>query len=149
METSEVKKEVIPMNPQEINYLIKFCAENNFTLSLEGEVGFGRSCVGIMNPTSECYIGYEVLDEKTYETIAQSTVAQRNAPENAYHKGPYFAVLVSDEETRNARISELYNWIKAINDGGFKIIEVEERDSLSVLLNKGKPVMQRYIVDKD
>ena len=89
---------------------------NRFKLIFEddGEVGFGRKCVGLTNGNN--YVDYnptqfpdydyveEFYDERLYDII----------PENAYHKHNCLAVL-GNEETSIIQLSE---WIDKLKELG-------------------------------
>lgn len=132
----------------------KFCRDTGFRFESHGEIGFGRPCVGIMNPETECYVSYQHYEIRNNDVEGsrgfEHRVAESNAPDGAYHKGPYLAVLVS--ESRGAKDhdeakSRLEKWIQAIIDSGYKVVEYVERDSFATLL-AGGTVVQKGIADK-
>jgi len=72
-------------------------------LILEGEIGFGRPCVGIV--TEGSYLEYD-----------------DSAPigKGAYHKGNYLAVLVGGEcATRDEAVMALYEWCIKLKEAGY------------------------------
>ena len=89
---------------------------NRFKLIFEddGEVGFGRKCVGLTNGSN--YVDYnptqypnydyveEFYDEKLYDIV----------PENAYHKHNCLAVLGNEESS----IIQLSEWIDKLKELG-------------------------------
>ena len=89
---------------------------NRFKLIFEddGEVGFGRKCVGLTNGSN--YIDYnptqfpdydyveEFYDERLYDIV----------PENAYHKHNCLAVLGNEESS----IIQLSEWIDKLKELG-------------------------------
>lgn len=120
-----------------------------------GKIGFGRPCVGLMDSKTECYFAYEVSDDE-YNTIAQHSAAYKKIPREAYHKGPYLAVLMHPENydlgpsdvDKQEALQALNDWLGPILKAGFEVYEYEERDSIACLL-AGKPtITQRAIVNK-
>ena len=89
---------------------------NRFKLIFEddGEVGFGRKCIGLTkesnyvdyNPTQYPYHDYvkEFYDERLFDIV----------PENAYHKHNCLAVLGCDESS----IIQLSEWIDKLKELG-------------------------------
>ena len=89
---------------------------NRFKLIFEddGEVGFGRKCVGLTNGSN--YVDYnptqypnydyveEFYDERLYDIV----------PENAYHKHNCLAVLGNEESS----IIQLSEWIDKLKELG-------------------------------
>ena len=89
---------------------------NRFKLIFEddGEVGFGRKCVGLTNGNN--YVNYnptqfpdydyveEFYDERLYDIV----------PENAYHKHNCLAVLGNEESS----IIQLSEWIDKLKELG-------------------------------
>lgn len=93
-----------------------FANKHKIVFEDNGEIGFGRECVGLLrgdnyieyNPTDRDYKDLpEFYDERFYEI----------APENAYHKGSYLAVLGRDEKS----IVQLSEWVDALNKIGVEI----------------------------
>jgi len=123
----------------------EFCRQTGFRFMADGEVGFGRKCVGIMNPKTDCYIAYSHGSDR-------HTVADQKRPDHAYHKGDYLAVLV-EYNTKpldldyDRAIQELEGWILAILTAGYSIKEYEEKDSITAFLQDG-PVTQKMIVNE-
>jgi len=128
--------------------ILKFCEETGFDFQT-GEIGFGRECVGITDSNTDCYVAYEVHDDKTYETTAESTA---DIADHAYHKSPNLSVLTADISKEEA-IKELDDWIGRILEKGYKVIEYEESHSLSGLMQQmqggSSVVKQKAVVDKE
>lgn len=128
--------------------ILKFCEETGFNFQT-GEIGFGRGCVGIVNSDTDSYVSYQVHDSETYETIAESTAG---SSENAYHKSPNLSVLTAEISAEEA-IQELDEWIGRILEKGYKVIEYEEKNSLSGLMQQmqggSSVVKQKAVVDKE
>ena len=78
-----------------------YAARHNVKLELEGEVGFGRECVGIVCDNGS-YPDYEVEDLEW-------------VPNDAYHKHNCVAVLGRGEHAE----SQLYDWLKWFDDNGY------------------------------
>lgn len=122
-------------------FIEEFCADTGMKFVDRGEIGFGRECVGIMNPETDCYLAYATYDKGYNEKLVHD-VAQNTAPKNAYHKGPYLAVLFDGtEEGRADAINQLNSWIEKIAAAAYDLTEYEETDSVASLLNGG-PVTQ-------
>lgn len=116
--------------------LNEFAKKHGIFLEVEGEVGFGRECVGFTSGNS--YIDYNPYDKRTYEPIKRfyNEKHYEISPENAYHKHDCLCVLgrgesalkelaqwVEDLEKLNVRVSEYYTGaigIQAVFDGGIK-----------------------------
>ena len=135
--------------------ITKFLKDNTDCGFEVSEIGFGRPCVGILNKGH--FLAYQITsDDGDYETIAKSSVALNNSPENAYHKDTYLAVLMypedddigpSDNDKAKA-IRQLDGWLGAIIKGGYKIQEyMESANSLGALM--GKRQMLKAIVDNE
>lgn len=113
-----------------------------------GEIGFGRPCVGILNPTTESYVAYQVYNEEDYSIEAEHAVAEAQKPSQAYHKGPYLAILVSEhtEGLDDMAMQALNKWLGTILKAGYKIAHYQERNSLQALAT-GWPPIQKAIVN--
>jgi hypothetical protein len=97
---------------QRLEWMALWAAQNGLRLTLEGECGFGRECVGVL--ANECYPDY-VWYDKNYDRIDNN--GEVWIPPNAYHKAEVVAVLGRGEvaETR------LYEWLLWFNNNGFKL----------------------------
>ena len=87
---------------KKIEWMYKYCIENNVVLTLEGECGFGRECVGIL--LNGAYPDYN--DEVW-------------VPEDAYHKHPCVAVLGREESS----VDQLFLWLQWFKENNYKPIE--------------------------
>jgi hypothetical protein len=97
---------------EKINWMANYAVKNKVVLDLEGEVGFGRECVGItMGGTYPDYVWYD--DE--YERIDNNGNVW--TPKNAYHKHECVAVLGRGEEAE----AQLYEWLKWFDNNGFVV----------------------------
>lgn len=93
-----------------IKYMKEWCAKNNLTLVLEGEVGFGRECVGVLSEQCGAYPDYIIFDND-YNVITGYEVW---TPDDAYHKHPCVAVLGRGEDAE-AKLYEWVNWFDKNN----------------------------------
>jgi hypothetical protein len=130
--------------------LEKFIEDNPDFRVVVGEIGFGRPCVGILY--GENYLDYSLHNEDTYEMTAEHKVAIKEAPENAYHKGDYLAVLNRGgndyEEVPEDTIKDLDTWVGHIIKAGYKVIDHRESEnSIGALM--GTRRILKAIVDKD
>lgn len=81
-----------------IQYMKDWCSRHGSTLNLygctltlDGECGFGRECVGVL--VGEIYPDYEVWDYESDEIKRLDNNGDVWRPKNAYHKHPCVAVL--------------------------------------------------------
>lgn len=103
-----------------IKYMKEWCAKNNLTLVLEGEVGFGRECVGILSEQCGAYPDYWSFDED-YNVVEGEDVW---IPDGAYHKHPCVAVLGRGTDAEE----ELYQWVKWFDKNKYVCV-VEDVDT--------------------
>lgn len=96
-----------------------FADKWNVEYTEEGEIGFGRECVGLLKDDN--YIAYNPTDDSTYENISEfyNEVLYDITPENAYHKGCYLAVLGRNED----RIIQLSEWIDKLKELDVSIVK--------------------------
>lgn len=107
---------------QQIEYLKDWAFDNHARLELEGEVGFGRECVGILKDGS--YPAYQTFDPKTFAATYYLEEAKPPADvTDAYHKHPCLAVLGRGDEA----IRQLFVWVKHLEKNGI-VIEVWDRN---------------------
>lgn len=99
---------------EKIQYMKDWCYRNKLVLQLEGEVGFGRECVGVTHGGS--YPDYMDHDDETYETLFGEEVWK---PDDAYHKHGCVSVLGRGEHAE----SQLYEWLKWFYENGYVIHE--------------------------
>lgn len=102
----------------------RFALAHKLIFEDDGEVGFGRPCVGFI-ARSGCYVDYDPLDRKTYDPIEDLTCeAARPGPDviDAYHKHHCLAVLGSGD----AAIAQLAAWVHQMDAAGtVRIVEYE------------------------
>lgn len=89
----------------QIVYLTEWAARYRCTLQLNGEVGIGRECVGILK--GDTYIDY--ADEPGIWT-----------PEDAYHKHDCIAVLGHGADP----LEQLYRWVKWLDENRYGVEEI-------------------------
>lgn len=97
---------------KKIEWMAVWAAKNKMKLELEGEVGFGRPCVGVVSDSS--YPDYMWYDEE-FERVDNNGDVW--CPENAYHKHPCVAVLGRGKEAEE----QLYEWLKWFDENGFRL----------------------------
>ena len=97
--------------------IIEFCTRFHLEFKEEGEVGFGRKCVGILH--GDNYVDYNPMKHPDYEYIAEFKDERLYdiAPEDAYHKHNCIAVLGSGDEA----IVQLSEWVDALNELGVTV----------------------------
>jgi hypothetical protein len=97
-----------------IENLNRFASKHGLILEQEGEVGFGRECVGFTK--SGNYVDYNPTDSNTYEEIEEFYDERLNdlTTYNAYHKHNCLSVLGRGDEALN----ELNEWITNLENAG-------------------------------
>lgn len=85
-----------------MKWMEDWCDKNNVQLELEGECGFGRECVGIVDEKSGTFPDY---DEECW------------SPKDAYHKYACVAILGRGEDSE----SQLYDWLKWFDENGYVV----------------------------
>lgn len=99
-----------PSRSEQIVYLTEWAARNHGTLQLNGTVGFGRDCVGILG-SSDHYI--DTAEVKN--TYAYQPGGEWWEPEDSYHKHDCLAVLGHGD----GPLRQLYDWVKWLDEHGF------------------------------
>ena len=113
---------------EKIVWMSDWCEKHDCSLSLQGECGFGRKCVGVIK--HDVYPEYQYdLNEETYEYEHGNDVW---IPEDAYHKHPCVAVLGRGEKAED----QLFQWLKWFEENNYKIqsIDQNETDPIKILL---------------
>lgn len=108
---------------EKIQWMAVWCAKNSVALELNGEVGFGRECVGIVK--KGCYPDYEWYNNSTWNREDKNEDVW--TPPNAYHKHPCVAVLGRGEDAED----QLYRWLKWFDENNFKVTSEVNYDGLS------------------
>lgn len=118
---------------KKIEWMALWAAKNKVALTLEGECGFGRECVGIL--AGECYPDYE-WDDDDYNRIDNN--GEVWTPDDAYHKHPCVAVLGRGEKAE----AQLYDWLKWFDDNNFKVeqgmVDNPPTDPILIMLGEHK-----------
>jgi hypothetical protein len=101
----------------QIVYITEWAARYQCSLQLNGQVGFGRDCVGVLKGGT--YI--DTQDIKN-ETACNHEYGPGSwwEPEDSYHKHDCLAVLGHDE----GALEQLYRWVKWLDDHGYGVKEV-------------------------
>ena len=102
------------INPQKMNWMSEFAARNGLKLVLDGECGFGRPCVGIVDIENQKYPDYEWYDGNNDRADFNGLVW---TPEGAYHKHPCVAVLDHSSDS----VEQLYQWLCWFDENGFSV----------------------------
>lgn len=115
-----------------IKWMEKWCKKQGLILNLDGEVGFGRPCIGVLSFDETEYPDYKWYDKTTYKHIDNN--GEVWIPERAYHKHECVAVLKQDEES----INQLYRWLKWFDKNNFvyEYVDIEEEDCIFFKRNK-------------
>lgn len=96
--------------------MTEWAAKWGGALQLNGTVGFGRECVGIL--LGSAYLDYSHI----YDLEPQPEFW---APEDSYHKHDCVAVLGHGDDS----IDQLYEWVKWLDGHGWTVEEVSRQPS--------------------
>ena len=96
-----------------IIWMLAYAERMHVKLELNGSIGFGRECVGVLFEGS--YVEYRWYDNETYKPLDKNGDVWR--PDDAYHKGDYVAVLGTGIKAEN----QLYKWLKFFDSEGFHL----------------------------
>lgn len=94
-----------PTRDEQIVYLTEWAAKNKAVLNINGEVGFGRECVGIL--VSDQYVDTDIQ----YEADAWWE------PEDSYHKHDCLCVLGRGD----GPLRQLYDWVRWLDEHKYKV----------------------------
>lgn len=97
---------------EKIEWMEQWAQKNGVELTLEGEVGFGRPCVGIS--ILDAYPDYHWYDDQWNRIDDNGNVW---CPTDAYHKHMCVAVLGRGEDAE----TQLYEWLKWFDDNNFTV----------------------------
>lgn len=89
-----------------------FAAKHSLVAEFNGEVGFGRECVGLLSGTK--YVEYNPINMNTYDYIDEyhDDRFDEIAPENAYHKATCVCVLGTGDSAEK----ELADWCDSLDE---------------------------------
>jgi hypothetical protein len=100
-----------------VAWLEGWCSAHGLVLELEGEVGFGRECVGVMapDPFGGAYVDFDTYDPATFDPLPfqEGLIPGAEAPD-AYHKHDCLCVLGRGPEAE----AQLYAWVRRLADAG-------------------------------
>lgn len=111
---------------EEVTYLRDWAGKNKAYFEDDGEVGFGRECVGIISGSAyPSYREYEQLNHEPYLRETHDCPEAQPPPEvkDAYHKHDCLAVLGRGPEA----IHQLYVWVKHLEAHGIVIRKMPRR----------------------
>lgn len=118
---------------QKIAWMNEWAAKHGATITLEGQCGFGRECVGLL--VSGVYPDYAWLNDD-FDRIDNNGDVW--TPENAYHKHDCVAVLGRGEEAE----SQLYEWLRWFDANGFDVetgtIPLTSRNAIQLMVTGNK-----------
>lgn len=133
-----------------VEFLKSFAKNLGCVLVEKGEVGFGRPCVGILEPNIEHYVDInpyaygETLDDEDDGYIFpenENLYPDSELTPHAYHKHSCLAVLVIDDDYERA-IIQLHDWVVGIlSNGEVELRKHSEFDTASL-----SPVEQIFSV---
>lgn len=109
-----------------IRWMKKWCDNNECTLLLKGECGFGRPCVGVLK--NGCYPDYDDSHEPGDSQYIWT-------PEDAYHKHPCVAVLGRGKKAEK----QLFKWLQWFFDNGYTVrseIRIGPHDSIDLMMRR-------------
>ena len=128
-----------------ISFLKDFAQSIGCVLVEEGEVGFGRPCVGILEENIGCYVDINPFDytketktgewDDCYFFDYQESMSPPPETPDAYHKHSCLAVLHHGDEgvEYTEAIDQLYFWVRSILNGGeVKLVKFNEKDYQSM-----------------
>ena len=98
----------------QIVYLTDWAARYKCSLQLNGQVGFGRDCVGILKDSN--YIDTQDIKNATAYNFDAPPHSWWE-PEDSYHKHDCLAVLGHGDEA----LAQLYEWVRWLDGQGYGI----------------------------
>lgn len=114
-----------------IVWMTRWANRHGMTLTLEGECGIGRECVGVLYGGN--YPDYQDWSGNGLRSWS-ANFPDVWTPEDAYHKHPCVAVLGRGEAAED----QLYRWLKWFDDNNYRL-ETGTRDL------SGKSQLEREI----
>jgi len=97
------------------DWMALWCARNTAALALDGSVGFGRDCVGVL--VGDSYPDYIWHGDEAGDYKRLDGNGDVWTPDDAYHKHDCVAVLGHGEGPEEL----LYHWLKWFDDNGFAV----------------------------
>jgi hypothetical protein len=94
----------------QIVYITEWAARYRCSLQLNGQVGFGRDCVGVLNDGT-------YIDSGDVKWGGDRFAGDWWEPEDAYHKHDCLAVLGHDDDA----LAQLYAWVKWLDGHGYGV----------------------------
>ena len=109
------------MNDRE--FIREFAEKHGLTVEFDGEVGFGRPCVGLKD-ARENYVDYNPYSYAGDDYLAlpefEDDRFDEIAPEDAYHKHDCVAVLVHNDKYDPA-VEQLADWCRKLDELGVEV----------------------------
>ena len=106
-----------------IVYITEWAARYGATLQLNGQVGIGRPCVGVLK-------GDHYIDSADVKWGGDRFAGDWWEPEDSYHKHDCVAVLNHDDD--EAALAQLYEWVKWLDGHGYGIEEIYREPSSQI-----------------
>lgn len=123
------------ISKKKIKWMDDWCAKHGLVLSLDGVVGFGRECVGVMCDENGSYPDYAWWDDESpYQRLDKNGDVW--CPKDAYHKHSCVAVLGHGPKS----INQLYRWLWWFDKNcfEFEIVDTGKNDEIEILLGQNK-----------
>lgn len=109
----------------QIVYITEWAARYQCSLQLNGQVGFGRDCTGVLKGST--YIDTQDAKNATAYNH-ESAAGSWWEPEDSYHKHDCLAVLGHGDEA----LDQLYRWVKWLDENGWGVEEVYREPSSNI-----------------
>jgi len=98
---------------EKLQWMARWAVMMNVQLTLQGECGVGRECVGILKNGE--YPAYYWYNDETYDRVDKN--GEVWTPKDAYHKSDCVAVLGRGVDAE----AQLYDWLRWFDDERFSI----------------------------
>lgn len=105
-------------------FLKGWAAENRAVYEWEGQVGFGRECVGIL--VGNCYVDLQGYDEDWHplpDAPDWPLVCAPPETPDAYHKSDCLAVLGRGPEA----VEQLYHWVRKLEANNIEVKVIDRK----------------------
>ena len=99
-----------PTRAEQIVYLTEWAARNGATLTINGQVGFGRDATGIL--VGDHYPDTDDAKQDNYDGHGEWW-----EPEDSYHKHDCLCVLGHGDGS----LRQLYDWVHWLDEHGYEI----------------------------